>query len=139
MSSIVVIPDPIRSLLLSWGKTPVGISDVTSRASVAEKRAYRVSFEDGSKAKARVLMGGDHAARWCELRRSVGGRMFLSSMLWSEGNAVLEEWIEGDVLPRIAPQDHHYVSVEFVYKVPRGRLAPITGGEEFLRQIPSRD
>jgi thiamine kinase-like enzyme len=106
MSSIVVIPDPIRSLLLSWGKTPVGIFDVTGRASVAEKRAYRVSFEDGSKAKARVLMGGDHAARWCELRRSVGGRMFLSSMLWSEGNAVLEEWIEGDVLPRTAPQDH---------------------------------
>ena len=106
MSTIVVIPDPIRSLLLSWGKTPVGIFDVTGRASVAEKRAYRVLVEDGSKAKARVLMGGDHAARWCELRRSVGGRMFLSSMLWSEGNAVLEEWIEGDVLPRTAPQDH---------------------------------
>ena len=73
---------------------------------MAEKRAYFVSFEDGSKAKARVLMGGEHAARWCELRRSVGGQICLSSMLWSEGDAVLEEWIEGDVLPRTAPQDH---------------------------------
>ena len=105
-STKLVIPDPIRSLLLSWGKTPVEISDVTGRASVAEKRAYFVSFEDGSKAKARVLMGGEHAARWCELRRSVGGQICLSSMLWSEGDAVLEEWIEGDVLPRTAPQDH---------------------------------
>lgn len=113
-----MIPDPIRSLLLSWGKTPVGISDVTGRASVAEKRAYRVSFEDGSQAKARVLLGADHAARWCELRRSVGGQICLSSMLWSEGDAVLEEWIEGDVLPRTAPQDH-------LLEEPAGVLAQI--------------
>jgi hypothetical protein len=103
MVFLSVIPERIRTLLAAWGKNPIEIVDVTFRASVADKRAYRLVFEDGSKAKARLLMGRDHAARWCDLRKSIGDRPFFSSLLLHEGETVLEEWVEGEVLSSKAP------------------------------------
>lgn len=99
------IPDPIRSLLSSRGETPIEIHDVTGRAAVANKRTYRLVFEGARQAKARLLMGRDHAACWGNLRRKVGQRPFLSSLLLQAGTAVLEEWVEGEVLPQTNPAD----------------------------------
>jgi len=92
------IPKPIQALISSWKKNPIEIVDVTFRTSVAEKRAYRLVFEDGTKAKARLLMGSEHAARWCALRKAIGDRPFFSSLLFNIGTSVLEEWVEGRVL-----------------------------------------
>lgn len=103
MDGLDEIPDPVRSLLLSRGETPLEIHDVTVRAAVANKRTYRLAFEGGRQAKARLLMGSDHAARWGDLRQKVGQQPFLSSLLSQAGTAVLEEWVEGEVLPQANP------------------------------------
>ncbi len=103
MDGLDELPDPVRSLLLSRGETPLEIHDVTVRAAVANKRTYRLVFEGGRQAKARLLMGSDHAARWGDLRQKVGQQPFLSSLLSQAGTAVLEEWVEGEVLPQANP------------------------------------
>jgi hypothetical protein len=105
MDGLDEIPDPVRSLLLSRGETPVEIHDVTVRAAVANKRTYRIVFEGGRQAKARLLMGSEHAARWGDLRRKVGQQAFLASLLSQAGAAVLEEWVEGEVLPQANPPE----------------------------------
>jgi thiamine kinase-like enzyme len=97
------LPRPIQTLLSKWGHNPTEIFDVTVRTTVAEKRAYRLIFADGSQAKARLLLGSEHATCWGDLRRKVGRQPFLSTLLSQEGAAVLEEWVEGDVLPHTNP------------------------------------
>lgn len=97
------VPESISPLISRWGKNPVEIVDITVRSSMADKRAYRLGFDDGSRAKARFLMGSDHAARWGDLRRKVGEQPFFSALLLQTGAAVLEEWVEGKVLPQINP------------------------------------
>lgn len=99
------IPESVYPLLSQWGKFPVEISDVTARSGVAGKRAYRLTFEDGSQAKARLLLGADHARRWGALRAKIGKRPFLSSVCLQIGTAVLEEWVPGETLPQVNPPD----------------------------------
>jgi thiamine kinase-like enzyme len=106
MHRVDEIPDSIRSLLSSRGETPIEIHDVTVRAAVANKRTYRLVFDGGRQAKARLLMGSEHAARWGDLRRRVSEQPFLSSLLLQSGTAVLEEWVEGEVLPHANPPEN---------------------------------
>ena len=70
---------------------------------MADKRAYRLVFEDGSQAKARLLLGADHAGRWRALREKIGERPFLSSVFLQIESTVLEEWVPGEVLPQKNP------------------------------------
>jgi hypothetical protein len=103
VSTALHIPESIRPLISRWGKNPVEVRDVTVRSGVADKRAYRCVFEDGSQAKARLLLGADHAGRWGALREKIGERSFLSSMFLKIESAVLEEWVPGEVLPQTKP------------------------------------
>lgn len=103
MQSASNIPESIRSLISKSGKNPVEITDITNRVGVAGKRAYRLGFEDGSQAKARLLLGADHAMRWGALRKKIGYRPFYSSLLLQIEAAVLEEWVPGEVLPQTNP------------------------------------
>jgi hypothetical protein len=101
--SALRIPESILALISKRGKIPVESNDVTVRSSVADKRAYRLVFEDGSQAKARLLLGADHAGRWGDLREKIGERPFLSSVFLQIETAVLEEWVPGEVLPQTNP------------------------------------
>jgi len=97
------IPESIRPLFLKSGKNPVQITEITNRVGVAGKRTYRLDFEDGSQAKARLLIGADHAMRWGALREKIGETPFFSSLLLQIETVVLEEWVPGEVLPQTNP------------------------------------
>ncbi len=103
MQSASNIPESIRPLFLKSGKNPIQITDITNRVGVAGKRAYRLGFEDGSQAKARLLLGADHAMRWGALREKIGENPFFSSLILQIETVVLEEWVPGEVLPQTNP------------------------------------
>ena len=92
------IPAEISRLFEEYGKTIVLIEDITAHQSLSPKKAYRVCFSDGSLAKARLLVGDQHAGLWDQLRTQVGSMPFLCDCLLQNGRAVLEEWVEGEVL-----------------------------------------
>jgi hypothetical protein len=92
-------PSEIINLTADYGITPVHVCDITTHASLSAKRVYRLVFSDSSVAKARLLVSEEHARNWIRLRRHVGSHTFLCDILAQKGRAVLEEWVEGDVLP----------------------------------------
>jgi thiamine kinase-like enzyme len=64
----------------------------------ALKQTFRVELADGSTVKARSMVRPDHAAEWLTLRRQVGERRYLASLLAASGAWVIEEWVDGTPL-----------------------------------------
>lgn len=62
------------------------------------KQTFRVRLADGSTVKARTLLTPEHATEWLALRRHVGERQYLASMIAASGQWVIEEWVRGTPL-----------------------------------------
>ncbi len=92
-------PPFVGVLTASLGKRLARVRDVASRSDVPDKRCLQLEFADGSRAKARLLMDEEHAAAWIALRHHIGEKSFLCAVLAQAGRAVLEEWVDGEVLP----------------------------------------
>lgn len=59
------------------------------------KQTFRVQLADGSTVKARALVGPEHATEWLALRRHVGEKRWLASIIAASGQWVIEEWVHG--------------------------------------------
>lgn len=93
------LPERLPDLVASLGRTMVQAEDITIRADVPEKRAYRLTLDDGTTLKARLLLTEAHATSWGTLRRQVGNQPFLAALVAQSGRVVIEEWVEGTPLP----------------------------------------
>jgi thiamine kinase-like enzyme len=79
--------------------------EIGRRGASSGRQALKVVLEDGSQIKARWLLNKDQAEAWHALRVKIGSRAFFSDFLYGEGQVVVEEWVEGEILPMANPKE----------------------------------
>jgi thiamine kinase-like enzyme len=89
----------VEALWRLIGRQPLAMEPIGSRPVVSERQTYRLRFADGSVAKLRVLLTAGHAVAWDAVRSRLAAHPRLAARLAQQGRAVLEEWVEGEVLP----------------------------------------
>jgi len=137
----MTIPDDLASLLGRLGRRAELAEAITKRSGLNERLALRLVLDDGSLLKARRLATTEHAESWSRLRRLIGDRTYLASLLHQEGALVLEEWIEGDALPMTNIGAEQLVAAGEVLarlhclQVPEGGVEPCTTQISWIRDL----
>ena len=137
----MTIPDDLASLLGRLGRRAEFAEAVTKRSGLKERLALRLVLDDGSLLKARRLATTEHAESWSRLRRLIGDRTYLASLLHQEGALVLEEWIEGDTLPMMSLPTEQLAAAGKVLaqlhllQVPDGGAAPCTTQILWMKEL----
>jgi aminoglycoside phosphotransferase (APT) family kinase protein len=96
----MTLPAEIKSLLADYGR---GVADVQQLSWQPAKAAYKVTFADGSSAKARMHSSDLWADQVERIQHLVGPNPGFSETLMRRGRAVLEEWVPGTPLHAALP------------------------------------